>query len=170
VAVVDLTGAYPDCLRARRGFALIDGKHVLIVDEFTPKTDLTVAWQMHTRAMILPDDEAQDCVELNHPDRDGQLKRFFVRILEPSDARLRAECALVNQPKEWPHPGVCKLVATLTRAEPTRIAVYLSPDRKPVKLKKPLNQPLWAWLDWAGEKRRAEKKKWWKRSVRKLRT
>src|SRR6516162_2618645 len=53
--VMDLSTAYPSAAKVLRGFALIDGRHVLIVDEITPKPEeclSVVVWQMHTAAHV----------------------------------------------------------------------------------------------------------------------
>jgi hypothetical protein len=152
VVVVDLTAAYPDCLRLRRGFALIQGRHVLIVDEVTPKDKMTVAWQMHTKAQASPGMLAR----LAQKSKDGQTKEFFVRILEPKDTEFTVEEARVTQPGEAPNTDISKLAATLPGvAEPTRISVYLSAKPEAIDpLPAPLSGPLWTWLEWSGKRRR----------------
>jgi len=152
VVVLDLTPAYPDCLRVRRGFALIDQQHVLIVDELTPKKELTVAWQMHTKH-LQPTAPGGQMVRLEHNDGKG-VKEFFVRILGPTEPSVEFtnQAAAGTQPGEAPSADVRKLVATMNNVvSPIRIAVYLSPLREPIaKLPVPLNGPLWSWIDWAG--------------------
>jgi len=150
VVVLDLTAAYPDCLRVRRGFALIDGKHVLIVDELTPKKKMTVAWQMHTKAVP----SGEQVVKLVQKDASKADKEFFVRILEPATGKFTIQKDPGGaQPGEAPSAGIHKLVATWSDVEePIRIAVYLSSDAKPVAyLREPLDGPLWYWIDWAGK-------------------
>ena len=153
IAVVDLTAAYPDCLRLRRGFALIDRRHVLIVDEITPKYGISVVWQMHTKASAaLTGTTAQ----LSLATTAGAAKEFFARILEPGTAAFELRQATVTQPQEAPNTGIQKLVVPLSGlAEPTRLAVYLSPEKAPpAPLPDPLSGPLWSWIAWTGHRGR----------------
>lgn len=146
VVVADLTPAYPDCLRIRRGFALVDGLHVFIVDEIVPKKKMTVTWQMHTRAV--PEEQGNRVVLTK-----GR-KKFFVELMSPERVALLAQPATVTQPGEGPNLcDVRKLVATFTKVKkPLRIEVHLSPQPNPPRpLPGPLNEPLWRWICWAGE-------------------
>lgn len=149
VVVLDLTAAYPDCLRVRRGFALIEHQHVLIVDELTPKQDLTVRWQMHTRAKVKLDGQLATLTQ----EHGGVAEKFFVRILEPADARFTVDEARGSQPKEGPNDDVRKLVATVADVgAPARIAVLLSTNPGSLqKLPDPLTGFLWSWIEWAEE-------------------
>src|ERR1700740_1499063 len=55
LVLMDLSAAYPNAVSASRGFALIDRRHVLIVDEIVPKRNEclpSVVWQMHTAAHV----------------------------------------------------------------------------------------------------------------------
>ena len=144
VAVVDLTGAYPDCLRVRRGFALIERQHVLIVDEVTPKQYLNVAWQMHTRATPTGGTTAR---------LTQQGKVLFVQMLEPAGTAFEVQEAPVSQPREAPNTDVWKLVAKLPNVEKlTRIQVLLSAEKEPIATwPEPLQGPLWSWIAWAGK-------------------
>jgi Heparinase II/III-like protein len=153
VVVLDLTAAYPDCLRVRRGFALIEQRHVLIVDEFTPKEDLNALWQMHTGAAA---EVLGPVVRLTQ-----QQKQFFVRLLEPAGGRWKIQKARVMQPKEAPNENVQKLVAILPDVKhPTRISVYLSALQDlNAPLPEPLPRPLWAWIEWTEKEHPAEKGK-----------
>jgi hypothetical protein len=148
LVVLDLTPAYPDCLRVRRGFALIKQRDVLIVDELTPKQELSVAWQMHTKAKAT----GGRVVTLRQDDN-NVAREFFVQILEPQKAEFTIEAAQGTQPGETPSEDMRKLVATLPKvAAPTRISVYLSAQSNPpAMLPEPVDGPLWAWIDWAGE-------------------
>ena len=147
IAVVDLTDAYPDCLRVRRGFALINDLHVLIVDEITPKKKISVAWQMHTWARATGGATAT----LSQLGKRGDVE-FFVRLLESGTAVFAVQPAPATPPPEVPSTGVQKLVATfpdITRQ--TRIAVQLSPESKEVARPSLLDEPLWSWIEWAGK-------------------
>jgi len=150
IVVVDLTPAYPDCLRARRGFALIEGRDVLIVDELTPKNQLNLVWQMHTPAQATA----------GNPARLSQGgKEFFAQILEPAGSKFAVEPALVRQPGEAPNKDVVKLVFGQAKLkEPTRIAVYLSGTQAGRTLSGPLSEPLWRWIEWAGMENHRRKK------------
>jgi len=150
LAVVDLTAAYPDCLRVRRGFALIERRHVLIVDEVTPKHRIEVAWQMHTKAQATAKDHT---ATLTQPGASvGAKAEFFARILEPGEVAFEIQPATVTQPGEQQNIDVCKLVATLPDfSKPKRIAVQLSAQSGPVALPELLAGPLWSWIKWARE-------------------
>lgn len=146
LAVVDLTAAYPDCLRVRRGFALIERQHVLIVDEVTPKHRIEVAWQMHTRAKATAGTTAQ----LTQPGGKSGTQQLFARVLEPAGVAFEIQAASVVQPGEAPNTGVCKLVATLPDfVKPARIAVHLSAESGPIALPEVLAGSLWSWIRWA---------------------
>jgi hypothetical protein len=157
VVVLDLTAAYPDCIRVRRGFALIEQKHVLIVDELTPKEEMNVLWQMHTKAAAESDGRVVRLTQEHKGDR----KQFFVRLVEPDRVTWEIQEARVTQPKEAPNDNIRKLVATLPDVKgPTRISVYLSAMedlKKP--LPEPLAKPLWAWIEWTEKEHPAEKGK-----------
>lgn len=148
LVVADLTAAYPDCVRVRRGFALVHGQHVMIVDEIVPKKKLTVAWQMHTRAT--PAAHRNRVVLTHKPDL-----HFYVEVLEPQNAQLIAERPAVTPPEGDNLPDVQKLVATFTNvAKPLRIAVHLSPQPSPPQqLPEPLGEPLWRWIHWAAPRK-----------------
>lgn len=149
LAVVDMTDAFPDCLRVLRGFALIDGEHVLIVDEVTPMGKISLAWQMHTGATAREGPQAV----LNQTDgSNGRSQEFFVRLLEPSGAEFKVEKAPETPAPEMPSKGICKLLATFPNVvEPTRIAVLLSADGGMIKIPKLLEGPLWTWIVWAND-------------------
>lgn len=150
LVVLDLTPAYPDCLRVRRGFALIEGRDVLIVDELTPKQPVNVAWQMHTRAQATPGAVAELA-------QGGE--RLHVQVLEPAGTSIAVQPAEVRQPREAPNADVRKLVATLPSvAAFERLAIYLSASPAAPKLPAPLDGPLWSWIAWAEDiKHRAPK-------------
>lgn len=154
VVVLDLTAAYPDCLSVRRGFALIKQQHVLIVDELTPKQDMTVRWQMHTRAEATTEGTTAELTQKH----ERAARKFFVRILEPKDAAFTIEEARVTQPKEGPNDNIRKLVATLRDIDrPIRISVYLSATSKPIEpLPELLDMPLWRWIEWTETEARSE--------------
>lgn len=155
VVVLDLTAAYPDCIRVRRGFALIEQKHLLIVDEFTPKEEMNVLWQMHTSAAA----EVQGrLVQLTQKHK-GDRKEFFVRLVEP-DVSWEIQEANGTLPKEGRNDDIRKLVATLRDVKgPTRISVYFSAEKNRTPLPALLERPLWAWIEWTEKEHPAEKGK-----------
>jgi hypothetical protein len=71
--VMDLSAAYPSAVSALRGFALIDRRHVLIVDEIHPNRCLSsVDCQMHTAADL---ELGNAMAALIHPaQRDGAAR------------------------------------------------------------------------------------------------
>ena len=82
--VMDLSMAYPNTVTALRGFALIDHRHVLIVDEIVPNTSLSsVDWQMHTAARV---ELGNGMATLTYPAQsdDAEPRRFYLRIIDPS--------------------------------------------------------------------------------------
>jgi Heparinase II/III-like protein/Domain of unknown function (DUF4962) len=128
--VVDLSRAYPSTVSALRGFALIDRRHVLIVDEIVPKARLSsVDWQMHTAAKV----ELSDAVAaLTYPTPSGGAEppRFYLRIVDPAVRTFSVLSATPAEPPgQKPNTGVAKLVLHLEQVErPVRLAVLLSPD------------------------------------------
>jgi hypothetical protein len=113
-----------------RGFALIDRRHVLIVDEIVPKARLSsVDWQMHTAAKV----ELSDAMAaLTYPTQSGGAEppRFYLRIVDPAVRTFSVLSATPAEPPgQKPNTGVAKLVLHLEQVErPVRLAVLLSPD------------------------------------------
>jgi hypothetical protein len=145
--VMDLTTAYPSAVHALRGFALIDHRHVLIVDEIAPNGCLsTVDWQMHTEAEA---DISAAVAVLTYPQSEGtEPPRFHLRVIDPglgSLSRMSASPPAVP-PNQNPNTGIAKLVFHLEQvAQPLRLAVLLSPDGNlcatpdlPAALRRPL--------------------------------
>jgi hypothetical protein len=130
--VMDLTTAYPSVVRALRGFALIDRRHVLIVDEIVPKGCLSsIDWQMHTAAEA--EISANASVVLAYPPQtDGaEPPRFHVRVIDPGFGTLSYVSAAppAVPSKQDPNTGIFKLVFHLEQvAQPLRLTVLLSPD------------------------------------------
>ncbi|HEU0155595.1 MAG TPA: heparinase II/III family protein, partial [Stellaceae bacterium] len=152
LVVTDLSTAYPTAARAWRGFALIDRRHVLVVDEVVPKaTGLgSVTWQMHTTAHIGLDRSAANL--LFSAERDGdQPARFHLKIVEPEAGVWSLRSATPSGPKgQNPNTGVAKLLLRLEQvAEPLRLAVLLTPNAELAaspRLPPGLQRPLAAWL------------------------
>jgi hypothetical protein len=152
--VIDLSAAYPNAIRASRGFALIDGRDVLIVDEIVPKISLsTVDWQMHTQAHVGLENVIASLLYPTQGDR-IEAPHFYLRIIDPDTAEWTLKSAAPSEPRgQNPNTGFSKLVIRLERvAQPVRFAVLLSPDTNtrattpelPLALRRPLS-------DWAVE-------------------
>jgi hypothetical protein len=162
LVVIDLSRAYPSAARALRGFALIDRRHVLIVDEIVPTEDQplsSVDWQMHTRAQVEIGDPA---ITLTHPAQsDGaEPSRCYLRFIDPGLGMLSVVPAAPAQepPGQDPNADVAKLVLHLDEVDqPVRLAVLLSPDRGACatpELPSALRNPLSEWVQRAGRTRR----------------
>ena len=151
MTVLDLTAAYAgDCTTVRRGFALIDRKHVLIVDELTTRGSLPVTWQMHTRAKVTLDGPAAELTQQDDPA--SPARQVFLQVLPPLSAGFELQSTDVPAPQA-PNTGISKLAIRIADASsPARIAVYASPNRgAPRSLPMPLAGPLSDWADWAGK-------------------
>jgi hypothetical protein len=145
--VIDLSKAYPSAVSALRGFALIDRRHVLIVDEIVPSAPLSsVDWQMHTSAGL---ELGNAMATLIHPagSASAARPRLYLRIIDPGP-RLSFRSAAPSQPQgQNRNLGVAKLVFHLEQvAQPLRLAVLLSPDagacatpELPMALRRPLS-------------------------------
>jgi hypothetical protein len=147
IVVMDLSAAYPKTISALRGFALIDGQHVLIVDEIVPSECLsTVDWQMHTEAHV---GLSAAIATLIYPAKsDNDEPRFCLRIIEPNLAAWSLRSATPSEPQgQNPNTGIAKLVFRAEQVEkPVRLAVLLSPDAEacanpalPLALQRPLS-------------------------------
>jgi hypothetical protein len=128
--VIDLSRAYPSAVSAVRGLALIDRRHVLIVDEIVPKTSLSsVDWQMHTAAGL---ELGNAMATLIHPAQSAGAARprLYLRIIEPGLRTFSFRSAAPSEPQgQNRNLGVAKLVLRLEQvAQPLRLAVLLSPD------------------------------------------
>ncbi|MGH7059469.1 MAG: heparinase II/III domain-containing protein [Stellaceae bacterium] len=151
--LMDLTMAYPETLRTWRGFALIEGRHVLIVDEIEPKEANLglVVWQMHTAAHVGLD-EARATL-LYPAARDGEEPaRLHLRIVEPAGDAWSLRSAAPSGPEgQDPNEGVAKLVLRReAAAQPLRLAILLSPDRD-CDVPEALRGPLATWLPPEGD-------------------
>jgi hypothetical protein len=123
-----MTLAHPGCARARREFALMDGRHVVIVDEIVPGRPLAnVVWQMHTTATIEPRGES---VTLVQTAAGADPARLFMRIVEPKGRVFAATAATPSGPAgQNLNRGIAKVTIELGRVEaPLRLTVILSPD------------------------------------------
>jgi heparinase II/III-like protein len=149
--VMDLSTAYPKAVSALRGFALIDRRHVLIVDEIVPQQSLSsVAWQMHTAAHV---GLGNTMVTLIYPARNEppESPRFYVRVIDLGRGAWSLKSAAPSEPQgQNPNTGIAKLVFHLQQvAQPVRLAVLLSPDADAcatTKLPMPLHHPLSGWV------------------------
>jgi hypothetical protein len=160
LVVMDLSEAYPSAARALRGFALIDCRHVLVVDEIVPDEPLSsVDWQMHTEANV---ELGEPVVALTQPAAsDGAAAlRCYLRLIEPSSGNLSLVPATPSKesPGQNRNAGVAKLVLHLERVDrPVRLAILLSPDMTACatpELPAALRRPLMEWALSAGRTRR----------------
>jgi Heparinase II/III-like protein len=144
--VMDLSMAYPATISALRGFALINRRDVLIVDEITPQQGpLSVDWQMHTRARF--EISAASAALIGS---DSQATPFYLRIIDPSASTWSvSSAAQVMPPEQSSNYGVAKLVVRLDGVvRPVRLAVLLSPSPGTVdtlELPSTLRRPLSEW-------------------------
>ncbi|MFN8722992.1 MAG: heparinase II/III family protein [Rhodospirillales bacterium] len=121
-AVVDLDAATPD-VRHRRGGALVDRRHVVIVDEVAPARAATLEWRMHTRATV---EVTGGTARLT---QGGAA--IFAYLLAPADGAFAVEDATAPAP-ENPNTGIRRLMVRLPAAEGARrIAILLTPDANP---------------------------------------
>lgn len=148
LVVIDLSEAYPGTVRALRGFALIDRRHVLIVDEIWPNTPLqTMDWQMHTTAKV----ELRHTVTLTRsPSDGGKALQCYLRPLEPSTGRLSVLPASPSGPPgQNPNSDFVKLVLRIDGVNrPMRLAMLISPDSEVctrAKLPAAVRRPLIEW-------------------------
>lgn len=145
---IDLSAAYPGCRHVARGFAMIERRHVLVVDEIVPDKSLSsVDWQMHTAASV---DLSGDIAALAFPIGEDAA-RFYLRVLEPATAKfLLVQAAPSGPAGQNPNTGVAKLILRAApAAQPLRLAILLSPDRDfcaDPRLPPGLQRPL---ADWA---------------------
>jgi Heparinase II/III-like protein len=145
--VMDLSAAYPATVSALRGFALINRRDVLIVDEIVPKKCLSsLDWQMHTQAhvaifaasaLLTGDGPEPPC--------------FHLRITDPDpETWSLGPTAPAEPPGQDANAGVAKLVLHLDQVvQPVRLAVLLSPDADACsapRLPLALRRPLAAWI------------------------
>lgn len=124
-SVLDLDNAYKAVLQSwRRGIAILDGKRVLIEDEFAPKAKCDVVWHWHTLASVQID-PGGDTATLT---RDAAAVKLH--ILSPKGARFSLADANPANPPQSPNPGITDLVIRDSGVDkPERIAVAISaPD------------------------------------------
>jgi Heparinase II/III-like protein len=132
LGVIDLSEAYPRTARVLRGFALIGGRDVLIVDEIVPNNPLSsVDWQMHTRAHV---ELAATMATLTHPIEDDgdEPARCYLRVIEPDFGQLSVVPARPSEPpRQDPDDGVVKILLRLEQVvRPVRLAVLLTPHAR----------------------------------------
>jgi hypothetical protein len=130
--VMNLSTAYPSAAKVLRGFELIEGRHVLIADEITPKAEeclSSVVWQMHTAAHVGLNGATASLIYPATGDGD-ESPRLFLQIIcpEPAAWSLRS-AAPVGPPDQNPNTGIAKLVFRWNEiAKQPRLSVLLSPD------------------------------------------
>lgn len=118
-AVVDLSAAWPQASRVRRGVALLRGGQVVVQDEVAAAKALPVQWQMLTGAAVQLD--GQQAI-LTQGDR-----RLTATLLAPADSRWEVAEQKLDPPQR-PLKDVRKLsAAAVGGMEPLRFVVLLSP-------------------------------------------
>lgn len=130
--VMNLSTAYPNAAKVLRGFALIDGRHVLIADEIEPKINeslSSVVWQMHTTAHVGLSGVIAALIYPAKEDSD-ESPRICLRIVGPEGAAWSLRSAAPSEPQgQNPDTGIAKLIVRLKEVEqPMRVSVLLSPD------------------------------------------
>jgi hypothetical protein len=128
---IDLSGAYPACARVLRGIALVDGRHVIVVDEITPDQPVAdLVWQMHSRAEIEVDRDLA-IMSQSAEVSDNPAVAFFLQIKKPIGQSFAVSDATPSEPAgQNPNAGVRKLTITFDEIErPLRLMIILSPDR-----------------------------------------
>ena len=151
--MLDISEACAGSAYARRGFALINGRDVLIVDEIVPDRPLgSLVWQMHTRASI---ELRGDTATLTQGTDPGEPRYLYLRMLEPDGPVFTSATATPNPNSgQNPNEGIIKVIIELGQVTaPLRLAVYLTPDAatsvRP-DLPAVLRRPLSAWTDAPG--------------------
>jgi hypothetical protein len=130
LVALDLSTAYPSAASAWRGFALIERRHVLIVDEIEPTSCLSsVAWQMHTTAHVGLDD-ATATLRCPAPNGDATPLSLYIRVIKAPSGSLSLGSAAPSEPQgQNPNTGITKLVYRMREVEqPMRLEILLSPD------------------------------------------
>lgn len=143
-ATMDLSPAYArHRCRVQRGLALLEGRHVLVLDEFTAAEPVDLWWFMHTPAQV---EVAADghAATLTLADR-----ILSARLLEPVGARFEVLPAtpLGGSPQpagQAPNSGIRKLALHLPKVRAGRLAVLLSPGSE-LPPAGPLLTPLAEW-------------------------
>jgi hypothetical protein len=135
-AVIDLSEAYrPHARWAMRGIALLQGRDVLVQDEFQLSRDGDVRWGVHTTADV----ELRGRTALLR--QSGQT--MAVRVLGPPNAQFEVRHVRLDEPQKPSPPGLNKLVVRLEDSRrQTGVAVLFSPGEGRVDVPPfvPLNQ------------------------------
>ena len=131
-AVADLSAAYPQAQRVRRGIALLSRRHVLVQDEVEAAAPVDLVWTMHTAAGVAVAGASATLT------LDGRT--MHARILSPEGAEFATASADPGPPQRR-NEGVTRLVIRLPKTSSVRLAVVLSPDAgAPVGALSPLNE------------------------------
>jgi hypothetical protein len=132
LVVMDLSTAYASAAKVLRGFALIAGRHVLIVDEIEPKPNTrlpSVVWQMHTTAHVGLNGATAALIYPAKSDSD-ESPQLCARIISPEAATWALRSAAPSGPEgQNPNTGIAKIVFRRNDvAKQLRLPVLLSPD------------------------------------------
>ncbi len=135
-AVLDLSDAYrQDARRAQRGVALLNGRQVLIQDEFDLTGDAEVKWSFHTEAKV---ELSGSTARLSQGG-----KELSAQILSPAEARFDV-VAVHPPPPQKQQDNLSNLIIRMPRSRgPVRIAVLLTPGDAPAPA--PRLTPLKQW-------------------------
>ena len=120
-ARIDLSHAYPDCRDGTRTATLNPDGSVTIRDEFRFADRTPLTWNLHTPARVTPDGHGGAVLDVNG-------RRVQMRVLEPTDARLRVE-ADDTQPPAKPVEGVSHVRLTAPAGKSAKFVVQFLPLR-----------------------------------------
>ncbi|MCC7493310.1 MAG: heparinase II/III family protein [Fimbriimonadaceae bacterium] len=133
--VVDLSAAYPLCREVRRGFALLDRRDVLVVDELTAAEPVTVEWGALTTATAVVDGRRVVLTK--------GAATLYGDILEPATATWEVTSA-VQPPPQASNEGWSRLVARPAGpVERLRLVIRWSPSPEATT---PAVGPLSEWI------------------------
>ena len=112
----------------QRGFATLGGKSgLLIVDEYVGGNVSNVTWALHTHASVkvLPPSSDGKGFQLDSAGAEAG-NRVVVQVLEPADAVLESFALHYNNDKNYPDPGLTKLMVTAARSDAQHVSTAAS--------------------------------------------
>ena len=118
-AIAELTDAYEDCMRVRRGVALLDRRYVLVQDEIEANQPVDITWGILTNA-----DERIDGGVATLEENGQKLQ---VKILSPKDARFEVISANPPKPQRQQPEAKRLVIRLLNHDEATRLIVLFTP-------------------------------------------
>jgi hypothetical protein len=139
-ATVDLTSIYKErTTKAWRGVAIVDQKFVVIKDEIESSSASSVKWAMITSADVKMVNSQTAELTLNG-------KKLFLKIIEPSDAKINMWSTGPVNDYDEPNPGTSKIgfEIALQAKSKTTLTVLLIPDGIDTKLNEyPAQLKMW---------------------------